>query len=382
MLVRALAVPRAQAPALVLRRVPVALRVLLPLRAVPEASARMKRIHLPLAVIAASILGAAQLALAAPAKMDAIVESAQPAATVMQLQSVDTPKPAASQILIKVYAAGVNPVDWKRRPTQTTLPSGSVLPPIPGFDVAGVVDTIGPGVTAFKVGDAVVARATGAFAQYAVVNIEDVAPKPHRLTFEQAGAMPIAGVAGLALVEAANIQSGQRVAIIGAAGGAGSVAVDAAHARGAKIIASVHSSQVEWLQAQRVEELVAYDKDNLAARIRGVDAALNTADGQADAALTYVKRGGMLTSISGVPSAEKCAAAGVTCVQIRGTIPGKSQGESLRLLSKLAEDGHYTPRVTKTYPLAEAAAAQQFAQSGNIMGKIVLIIDAAGAKSR
>ncbi len=319
------------------------------------------RIHLASVVLA--LAGTTALpALAAPEKMDAIVQNASG----LQLQSVDTPKPGANQILIKVYAAGVNPVDWKRRPAQTTLPSGSVLPPIPGNDVAGVVDAVGSGVTALKVGDAVVARVTGAFAQYTVANVEDVAPKPRRLTFEQAGAMPIAGVAGLALAEAANIQPGQRVAIIGAAGGAGSVAVDAAHAKGARIIASAHSSQQDWLKEQRVEEFVAYDKDNVAARIQAVDAALNTADGQADAALAYVKRGGQLASISGVPSADKCAAAGVTCTQIRGTVPGRTQGDSLRMLSKLAE----------------AAAAQQFAKSGNVMGKIVLVVDPGKARDR
>jgi NADPH:quinone reductase-like Zn-dependent oxidoreductase len=337
---------------------------------------RIHRVSLALTIVGAC---AALPALSAPEKMDAIVQTS---ATAMQLQSVDTPKPGANQILIKVYAAGVNPVDWKRRPAQTPLAAGGVLAPIPGFDVAGVIDSVGTGVTNWKAGDAVISRVTGAFAQYAVVNAEEVAPKPKRLTFEQAGAMPIAGVAGLALAEGANIQPGQRVAIIGAAGGAGSAAVDAAHARGAKLIVSVHSSQQEWLKEQKVEESVAYDKDNVAQRIQGVDAALNTADGQADAALGYVKRGGYLVSISGLPGADKCSAAGVTCVQIRGTVPGKSQGESLRMLSKLAEDGKYTPRVTSSYPLAEAAAAQQLAQSGNIMGKIVMIVDPVRAKDR
>lgn len=319
---------------------------------------------------------------AAPAKMQAMVQSAGTGAAAMQLQTVDTPQPGPNQVLIKVYAAGVNPVDWKRRPVATTLPSGSVLPPIPGFDVAGVVETAGSGVTNWKVGDAVLSRVTGAFAQYAVVAAEELAPKPARLTFEQAAAIPIAGVAGFALAEAANIQPGQRVAIIGAAGGAGSVAVDAAHAKGAKVIASGHSSQQAWLAEQRVEEFVAYDKENVAARIQGVDAALNTADGQADAALGYVKRGGYLVSISGMPGAGRCEAAGVTCVQIRGTVPNLTQGESLRRVAKLADSGKYTPRVTRTWPLAEAGAAQQFARSGDTMGKIVLVVDAARAKER
>ncbi len=218
-------------------------------------------------------------------------------------------------------------------------------------------------------------RVTGAFAQYAVAEADALATKPHRLTFEQAASIPIAGVAGFALAEGANIQPGQRVAIIGAAGGAGYVAVDAAHAKGAKVIASGHSSQQSWLKQQGVEEFVAYDKDDVSVRLKDVDAVLNAVDGQADKALAYVKRGGYLVSIAGVPPADKCTAAGVTCVQIRGAAPGLSQGESLRALVKLADTGKFTPRVTKTFPLADASAAQQFARAGDTMGKIVLVVD-------
>ncbi len=335
----------------------------------------------PLVASLIACLAVPLTAVAAPAKMDAIVLSTANGADVLQLQSVDTPKPGPGQVLIKVHAAGVNPVDWKRKPVTTTLASGSVLPPIPGFDVAGVIDSVGSGVT-WKAGDAVLSRAPGAFAQYVVVGADELAAKPKRLTFEQAAAIPIAGVAGFALVETANIKPGQRVAIIGAAGGAGSTAVDAAHARGAKVIASGHSSQQAWLKEQGVEEFVAYDKDNVAARIQGVDAVLNTVDGQAGAALAYVKRGGYLTSIAGMPPAGACETAGVTCVQIRGTVPNLSQGESLRAVAKLADAGKYTPRVTKTWPLAEAAAAQQYARGGDTIGKLVLVVDPARSKER
>jgi NADPH:quinone reductase-like Zn-dependent oxidoreductase len=317
----------------------------------------------------------APLALAAPEKMQAIVQGAGTGAEALQLQTVDTPRPGMHQVLIKVYAAAVNPVDWKRRPTTSTLPSGSVLAPIPGYDAAGIVESIGPGVTGIEVGAPIVARVTGAYAQYVVADVEALAAKPKRFTFEQAAGMPVAGVAGYGAAIAANIQRGQRVAIIGAAGGAGSAAVDVARARGATVIASGHSSQQAWLKEQGVAEFVAYDKENVAQRIQGVDAVLNMVDGQADAAVGYVKRGGYLTSIAGVPAAEKCTAAGVTCVQIRGTAPGMSMGESLRALTTMADGGMYTVRVTKVFPLAQAAAAQQFARTGDVMGKIVLSVD-------
>ena len=146
-----------------------------------------------LALLASTI---APWALAAPGRMQAIVQGAGTGAEALQMQAVDTPKPGMHQVLIKVYAAGVNPVDWKRLPATTTLPSGSVLPPIPGYDAAGIVDSIGPGVTGIKVGTPVVARVTGAFAQYVVADAEALAAKPRRFTFEQAAGMPIAGVAG------------------------------------------------------------------------------------------------------------------------------------------------------------------------------------------
>lgn len=326
------------------------------------------------ATITAVLALAAPRLLSAPATMQAIVQSGADA-TSFRMQAVETPRPGADQLLIRVYAAAVNPVDWKRQPAPITLSSGSSLPAIPGYDAAGVVEAVGAGVVAFKPGDAVVGRVNGAFAQYVVADVVQVIPKPRRFSFEQASGMPIAGMAGHGAAEAANIRPGQRVAIIGAAGGAGSAAVDVAHAKGARVIASGHSSQAAWLKQQGVEEFVAYDKENVAARIQNVDAVLNMVESQATTALAYVKRGGMFTSISGMPAAEQCAAAGVTCVQIRATAPGLSIGDTLRALLALADAGQYTVRVTKVFPLAQAAEAQQFAHAGDSVGKVILSVD-------
>jgi NADPH:quinone reductase-like Zn-dependent oxidoreductase len=328
----------------------------------------------PRAVVALLLSSFACASWSAPARMQAIVQTGDTAES-FQMLAVDTPKPAADQLLIKVYAAAVNPVDWKRKPAPLTLPSGSTLPPIPGYDAAGVVDSIGAGVTAFKVGDKVVARVNGAFAHYVVADVAQVIAKPARFTFDQAAGIPIAGMAAHGAAEAANIKPGQRIAIIGAAGGAGSAAVDVVHAKGGKVIASGHSSQAAWLKQQDVEEFVAYDKENVAARIQNVDAVLNMVDGQAAPALAYVKRGGMLTSIAGAPTPEQCTAAGVTCVQIRATAPGMSIGDTLRALAALADAGKYTVRVTKVFPLAQAAAAQRFAHAADSVGKVILSVD-------
>lgn len=301
---------------------------------------------------------------AAPARMQAIVQTEQG----LVLRTVDTPTPGPGQVLVKVYAAGVNPVDWKRKPE------------IPGFDAAGVIESVGSGVTAWKVGDTVIARAPGAYAEYAVAPADAVVAKPRSLTFEQAGGVPVASVAAYRAVKEAKVQRGQRVAIIGAAGGSGSTAVQVAKVLGATVIASAHSSQRDYLKGLGVDEFVAFDRDDVAAKIRDVDAALNLVDGQAPAALGYVKRGGHLASIAGPPGEGQCDAAGVHCVVIAPGYQGISDGEALRALAAMADKGQFTVTVTRTFPLAEAQAAQELGRHGNTVGKIILVVDPRAAQ--
>jgi NADPH:quinone reductase-like Zn-dependent oxidoreductase len=309
---------------------------------------------------------AAAAAEAAPATSQAIVQGDKGLA----LQAVATPVPGAGQVLVKVYAAGVNPVDWKRRAQ------------VPGFDAAGIVDSVGSGVTRFKPGDAVVARVTGGYAQYALASADDMIPKPRSFTFEQAAGMPVAGIAGYRAAIEARLAPGQRVAIIGAAGGSGEAAVQVAKTRGAKIIAVGHSSQREFLHKLGVDEFLAYDKDDVAAKVRQVDAVINLVDGQASAALGYVKRGGRLTSIAGSPGDAQCAAAGVDCVVIAPGYDAIGNGEALRELAALADKGQYRVTVTRTFPLAEAAQAQESGRGGQTIGKIILVVDAAHSRQR
>jgi len=320
----------------------------------------------------------AAAATAAPTRMRAAVQTGPDS---IEVRTVDTPRPAAGEVLVRILAAGINPVDHKRLPTERRMPDGSVRAAVPGFDVAGVVDTVGAGVTTPKVGDAVYARADGAYAEYVAIAATDAVPKPKRLTFVEAAAVPIAGAAGYGTARDGQVRAGQRVAIIGAAGGAGSAAVDFVHALGATVVASAHSSQRAFLEGMGVEEFVAYDKDDVAAKIRDVDVAINTADSEATKALAYVKKGGRLVSIAGtLPDAQRCAAARVTCVQIRGNGDGLSYPDSLRAIAPIADAGKYRPRVTKTFALEDAAAAQRFAQAGNATGKVVLIVDEAATR--
>jgi NADPH:quinone reductase-like Zn-dependent oxidoreductase len=326
------------------------------------ASVRTKRLFALL--LAGGVMAGLHAAAAPPTQMRAIVQSDAG----LSLQNVQTPKPGAGQVLVKVYAAGVNPVDWKRKL------------PVPGFDAAGVIEALGPDVTAFKVGESVVARVNGGYAEYALAPVDDVVPKPKHFTYEQASGMPVAGVAGYRAAMEAKLKPGQRVAVIGAAGGAGSAAVQVAKSQGTKVIGVGHSSQREYLMGLGVAEFVAYDRDDVAAKVKEVDAVLNTVESQVAPALGYVKRGGYLTSIAGVPNKAQCASVGVTCVPI-GAGAGATgygsinNGQALAGLAALADKGQYDVLVSKTFPLAQAAAAQELNRTSDTIGKIVLVVD-------
>lgn len=319
-------------------------------------------------VIVALVATFASLAAsAAPATSQAIVLEGQK----LVLKTVPTPQPAAGQVLVRVYAAGVNPVDWKRA-AQT-----------PGADAAGVIDSVGAGVTAFKVGDAVLARVTGGYAEYAVASVDEAILKPGSMTFVQAAGVPVAGIAGYRAVREAKVAAGQRVAIVGAAGGTGEVAVQVAKSLGARVVAIGHSSQQAFLKSLGVDEFVAFDKEDVSAKVRDVDAAINLVDGQANAALGYVKRGGHFSSIAGAPDEARAAAAGVTTVVIAGaTYRGISTADALRALAQLAEKGQYRVTVSNTLPLAEAGRAQEMGRTTQTIGKTVLVVDAAKAATK
>jgi NADPH:quinone reductase-like Zn-dependent oxidoreductase len=147
--------------------------------------------------------------------------------------------------------------------------------------------------------DAVVARADGAYAQYVLATLDSVVLKPKSFTFEQAAGIPVAGIAGYRAAAEAGIKPGQRVAVIGAAGGAGSAAVDTALSLGARVIGIGHSSQESYLRGLGVAQFVAYDKEDVAGKVREVDVVLNMVDNQADAGMGYLRRGGDVQLDSG-----------------------------------------------------------------------------------
>jgi NADPH:quinone reductase-like Zn-dependent oxidoreductase len=283
----------------------------------------------------------------------------------LQLQSVPKPEPQPGQVRIKVRAASVNPVDWKQ--TAHAAP-GTRL--IPGRDLAGVIDAVGDAAGPWHVGEAVIAIATGgSYAEYAIASASALAPKPRRLTFEEAAGIPVTGeTAWRALVTIANVKPGQRVLIHGGAGGVGSAAVQVAKARGAYVIATASPSHDEFLRSLGADEVVDYHKVRFEEKVQDIDVAVNTVDADTGArSIAIVRPGGILVSVAGAAPAVECEAA-----QIRCAVTGPATGEMLGSLSALADAGKFAIHIDRQFPLADAAQALALNRQGHTGGKIIL----------
>jgi NADPH:quinone reductase-like Zn-dependent oxidoreductase len=295
----------------------------------------------------------------------------------VKLETEPVPQPAAGQVLLRVYAAGTNPVDWGVRPPAPAGAPAAAAPrpraaPPPGRDVAGVIAALGPGVTDYKVGDKVYTALAGggAFAEYAVAPAAELAMKPKKFTFEEAAGIPIAGYTGLRMVVMADVKPGQRVLIIGAAGGVGSTAVQAAHAAGAHVIAVASSRHDKYLEALGAQEIIDYDKENVADKAKAVAVVLNTVGTENANALSYVRPGALVLDASGQVDEKACATARVTCIHVARQ--GLSNAELLKRLTQMADEGKYSVKVEKSFPLAKTGDALSYGRAGDREGKVII----------
>ena len=169
---------------------------------------------------------------------------------VLRLEEAPRPEPGEGQVLVRVHAAGVNPIDWKLRAGYLQQFMPVELPHIPGFDLAGTIEALGPGVTDLAVGDEVFGRGAGTYAQYAVAPATTLARKPAPISFEQAATLPVGGVTAWAgLFEAAELEPGQRLLVHGGAGGVGSYVVQLAHWKGAHVIATASAANADFVRS-------------------------------------------------------------------------------------------------------------------------------------
>ncbi|MFJ6651192.1 NADP-dependent oxidoreductase [Microbacterium sp. NPDC091313] len=288
---------------------------------------------------------------------------------------VPRPDPWVGEVRVRVRAAGINPVDVGSRRGGVF---GSTVPFIPGWDISGVVDAVGPGVTIWRAGDPVFGllpfpRGAGAYAEFAIAPARSLARVPAGLSHVEAAALPLAGLtAWQALVDTAGIAAGARVAITAAAGGVGHLAVQIAAARGAEVIAVASRGHAERLAALGARTLVEPDAADADAALRDLDAVLDCVGGDYPVrGVEWLRAGGTLVTLQPSAAAGAQVRAGERDVRALGLLV-EADGAGMRELVALVEAGLLAPTVAAVHPLAEASEAQ-LAPHGP--GKVVLTLE-------
>jgi NADPH:quinone reductase-like Zn-dependent oxidoreductase len=305
--------------------------------------------------------------------MKAIVIHEYGGAEVLKYEEVSRPEPNDDQLLVRVIAAGVNPVDGMIR-SGMFADEHRAFPIILGGDIAGVVEKVGNKVTKFKAGDPVFAYVSldnsGGYAQYALATGREVAPKPQSLTYVEAAAVPIVAMtAWQALIDTAKLASGQTVLIHGGSGGVGSFAIQIAKARGAKVIATASTANQELLKQLGADVAIDYTKQKFEDRAKDVDVVLDSI-GKDTLARSYgvVKKGGIIVSLVARPDERELKIHGIRGV----ALSVDPNADELTEIGKLIDDKKIKVIVSQTFPLSEAIKAQQQVATGHTRGKIVL----------
>src|SRR5207244_8795969 len=291
---------------------------------------------------------------------------------VLKYEEVPRPEPKDNEVLVRMIAAGVNPVDALIRSGKYAKFFGTTLPLIPGYDIAGVVEKAGAKVTKLKVGDPIYAYVMwgGGYAGYAVATEGEAAAKPKSITFVEAAGVPLAALtAWQALIDAAKLSAGQTVLIHGGSGGVGSFAIQIAKARGAKVFATASTANQDLLKELGADVAIDYKTQKFEDVAKDVDVVLDSV-GSDTLARSYgvVKKGGFIaTLVSDVNQTE------LDKRGIRGeSISVKPNSEELAEIGKLIDAKKIRVIVSQTFPLADAVKAQEQAATGHTRGKIVL----------
>ena len=296
---------------------------------------------------------------------------------VLRVQEVPIPVPGPGELLVRVHAAAVNPVDTSIRSGRAGGLSGASLPYVPGFDVSGTVTAIGPGVDEFEVDDEIFAmvnlRRGGTYAEYTIVLENEAALKPERATHAEAAAIPLVALtAWQALFEVAKLQPGQTILIHAGAGGVGSIAVQLAKWRGARIIATASDYNHDFLRELGVDVPVDNRTQNIEDFASDVDVVLDPIGGDTQVrSLQILKEEGILVSIVGLTSEGRNPSRNVraTSILVR---PNSTQ---LSEIGGLIQNGIINPIVSYRFPLEQAPLAHEQSQTRRTRGKIVIEVD-------
>ena len=299
---------------------------------------------------------------------------------VLHYEDAPRPQPQAGEVLVRVHAAGVNPIDWKVREGHMKDFWPHKFPLILGWDLSGVVEELGKGPAAagrFKIGDEVYSlpdpTRNGAYADYIVVREPELALKPNSLHHIRAAAVPLAALtAWQSLFDTAQLQPGQRVLIHAGSGGVGHFAVQLAKWKGAYVFATASTKNQDLLRELGVDEPIDYTQQRFEDIARKIDIVLDTLGGETqERSWSVLKKGGVLVSLVQPPSEEKAKELGVRAA----IIGAQPNGAQLAEIAKIIDSGKLAPVIDRILPLSEARRAHELSQSGHTHGKIALRVN-------
>jgi len=325
--------------------------------------------------------------------MKAIVQDSYGTADVLELEDIDKPMAGSGDVLIRVHAASAHIGDWHIMTglpylIRVVVPDLGLRAPkagVRGLDVAGRVEAIGKDVTRFQPGDEVFGICAGSFAEYATARTDKIAPKPVNLTFEQSATVPTTGSTALqALRDKGQVQPGQKVLIIGAAGGVGTFAVQIAKAFGAHVTGVCSTSKVDLVRSIGADDVIDYTRDDFAEMGRRYDLILDIAGRRS---VSHLRRAlaprGTLVIVGGegggrwfggIDRQLRAQMLSPFVSQKLGTFVAKQNSENLIALKELIEAGKVMPVIDRTYPLSDVPEAMRYMEAGHARGKVVITV--------
>jgi NADPH:quinone reductase-like Zn-dependent oxidoreductase len=321
--------------------------------------------------------------------LNAIFRTAYGSADILELKDIDTPVPKDDEVLVRVQAASVNPLDWhamRGDPFLVRFMGFGLLRPkhqILGADMAGRIEAVGNDVRQFKVGDEIFGSRMGAFAEYACLREDQVAPKPTGITFEQAAAVPIAGLTALqALRDHGQVQEGQHVLINGASGGVGTFAVQIARALGAQVTGVCSGRNLEMARSIGAGHVIDYTKEAYWASGKQYDLIVDTAAFYSiGKPLRALKATGVYVGVGGSSSTSSILTSLILnpiIAKMKGrrviTFIANENQADLIFMKELMEAGKVVPVIDRKYSLSDTPLAIRYVEGGHARGKVVISV--------
>ena len=288
---------------------------------------------------------------------------------VLVLEQAPRPEPKADEVLIRIKAAGVNPADWKYRSGAYKQFMPLQFPWTPGLEGSGTIESVGANVNAFKKGDEVYGIFTSSYAEYALAKANEIQPKPRSLTFEEAASLPVGVLTAWgALIDSAKIEAGQRVLVQGAAGGVGAYVVQLARWKGAHVIGTASTKNVEFVRSLGAENVIDYSATRFETVVHDMDVVIDTVGGDlAERSFKVIRPGGIYVTVAGRLAEDAGKAQKITALS-----GGRAPGENLKQISELIEAKQLKPVAGSVFQLANARQAHEMSQTGHGRGRIIL----------